>query len=266
MLDQIHSPLRAALISSSLQPRPSRTRAAGSSVFSRGHRGQRREKVGKSLWTAGKSGENVGKPKDFLVVRNRMFPLQTTFHKLSVVGHHYPMRDWRIGETTAPSTPEKVNVQDREKSVRWKVYYDWLVVWTPLKNISQLGWLFPIYGKIKMATKPPTRWVCRSLNQVCRKRLTNPVAWPWLDMCDTKKSYVNWFECRMPISIHLNHFLRVWIQPWGCHDPAMWQRALGQTEEDLRFIIFVHLPAPAARHGQEANRQKCKSEWVDKSW
>ena len=34
----------------------------------------------------------------------------------------------------------------------------WLVVWTPLKNISQLGWLFPIYGKIEfMATKPPTR-------------------------------------------------------------------------------------------------------------
>ena len=26
---------------------------------------------------------------------------------------------------------------------------DWLVVSTPLKNISQLGWLFPIYGKIK---------------------------------------------------------------------------------------------------------------------
>ena len=27
--------------------------------------------------------------------------------------------------------------------------YIWLVVWTPLKNISQLGLLFPIYGKIK---------------------------------------------------------------------------------------------------------------------
>ena len=27
--------------------------------------------------------------------------------------------------------------------------YNWLVVWTPLKNISQLGWLFPIYGKIQ---------------------------------------------------------------------------------------------------------------------
>ena len=25
----------------------------------------------------------------------------------------------------------------------------WLVVWNPLKNISQLGWLSPIYGKIK---------------------------------------------------------------------------------------------------------------------
>ena len=28
-------------------------------------------------------------------------------------------------------------------------YHYWLVVWTPVKNISQLGWLFPIYGKIK---------------------------------------------------------------------------------------------------------------------
>ena len=27
--------------------------------------------------------------------------------------------------------------------------YIWLVVSTPLKNMSQLGWLFPIYGKIK---------------------------------------------------------------------------------------------------------------------
>ena len=33
----------------------------------------------------------------------------------------------------------------------------WLVVWTPLKNISQLGWLFSIYGKIKNCSKPPTK-------------------------------------------------------------------------------------------------------------
>ena len=34
---------------------------------------------------------------------------------------------------------------------------NWLVVeQTPLKNISQLGWLFPIYGKNKTCSKPPT--------------------------------------------------------------------------------------------------------------
>ena len=31
----------------------------------------------------------------------------------------------------------------------YQVTTTWLVVWTPLKNISQLGWLFPIYAKIK---------------------------------------------------------------------------------------------------------------------
>ena len=35
--------------------------------------------------------------------------------------------------------------------------YVWLVVWTPLKNISQLGWLFPIYGENKKWSKPPTQ-------------------------------------------------------------------------------------------------------------
>ena len=34
----------------------------------------------------------------------------------------------------------------------------WLVVWTPLKNISQLGWLFPICGKINWCSKPPTSY------------------------------------------------------------------------------------------------------------
>ena len=33
--------------------------------------------------------------------------------------------------------------------ISWGNTHNWLVVWTPLKNISQLGWLFPIYGKIK---------------------------------------------------------------------------------------------------------------------
>ena len=36
----------------------------------------------------------------------------------------------------------------------------WLVVWTPLKNISQLGWLFPIYGKIKNVPNRQPVTVC----------------------------------------------------------------------------------------------------------
>ena len=36
---------------------------------------------------------------------------------------------------------------------------NWLVVWTVLKNISKLGLLFPIYGKIK-CSKPPTSGGC----------------------------------------------------------------------------------------------------------
>ena len=45
--------------------------------------------------------------------------------------HHIPRRNTLSSTKTAPTKPI------------------WLVVWTPLKNISQLGWLFPIYGKIK---------------------------------------------------------------------------------------------------------------------
>ena len=34
---------------------------------------------------------------------------------------------------------------------------NWLVVSTPLKNISPLGWSFPIYGKMQKCSKPPIR-------------------------------------------------------------------------------------------------------------
>ena len=39
--------------------------------------------------------------------------------------------------------------------------YVWLVVEPPLWKIwvRQLGWLFPMYGKIKKCSKPPTRYV-----------------------------------------------------------------------------------------------------------
>ena len=44
----------------------------------------------------------------------------------------------------------------------------WLVVWTPLKNISQFGWLFPIYGKIKNVPNHQPDYVTLS---ICFHRL-----------------------------------------------------------------------------------------------
>ena len=46
----------------------------------------------------------------------------------------------------------------------------WLVVWTPLKNISQLGWLFPIYGKIKNVPNHQPVTICA---------LKSPSKFPW---------------------------------------------------------------------------------------
>ena len=43
------------------------------------------------------------------------------------------------------------------RNAGWLDEFIWLVVWTPLKNISQLGWLFQIYGTVKvMFQSPPT--------------------------------------------------------------------------------------------------------------
>ena len=55
---------------------------------------------------------------------------------------------WRISQRRALMTSRY--------AIRCSINY-WLVVSTPLKNISQLGLLFPIYGKIK-CSKPPTNY------------------------------------------------------------------------------------------------------------
>ena len=39
----------------------------------------------------------------------------------------------------------------------------WLVVWTPLKNISQLGWFFPNIWENKKCSKPPTSCCCTAI-------------------------------------------------------------------------------------------------------
>ena len=52
-------------------------------------------------------------------------------------------------------------------STSWGSLVYWLVVWTPLKNISQLGWLFPIYGKIKNVPnhQPVYKWVGKGITR-----------------------------------------------------------------------------------------------------
>ena len=73
---------------------------------------------------------------------------------------HQRMAGWKIGELFHGGFLRSENHRFRWSMASSHVWLPegttlhpqinvWLVVWTPLKNISQLGWLFPIYGKIK---------------------------------------------------------------------------------------------------------------------
>ena len=50
----------------------------------------------------------------------------------------------------------------------------WLVVWIPLKNISQFGLLFPIYGKIKNVPNHQSDFKCVACQQ-CQNLATSLV-------------------------------------------------------------------------------------------
>ena len=70
--------------------------------------------------------------------------LAPSWHKVSrtVLQQGFKLPAWGLGASYTWTALHKVT--------------NWLVVSTPLKNFSQLGWLFPIYGKIKKGSKPPT--------------------------------------------------------------------------------------------------------------
>jgi hypothetical protein len=66
---------------------------------------------------------------------------------------HLPPLSWHLRWPWAWEEPVEVascGCQLLGKNMGTFSEFIWLVVSTPLKNISQLGWLFPIYGKIKM--------------------------------------------------------------------------------------------------------------------
>ena len=106
---------------------------------------------------------------------------QKTIEKIVTDDHQWLLHNER--KKPSPS-PERA---------RWMVDFmenpivkidDWLVVWTSLKNISQLGWLFPIYGKIKNVPnhQPDDDWGTHgypgtfrvSLDQVARPQRNTP--------------------------------------------------------------------------------------------
>ena len=62
--------------------------------------------------------------------------------------HHQWKRPWSLPTPCASTQRKRVEQED----------HCWLVVWTPLKNIGQLGWLFPIYGKIKNVPNHQPDW------------------------------------------------------------------------------------------------------------
>ena len=70
---------------------------------------------------------------------------------------------WPFGACRS-TRPELAGPPSRESAGNWytvQMLY-WLVVWTPLKNISQLGWLFPIYGKIKKMFQTTNQYILDS--------------------------------------------------------------------------------------------------------
>ena len=61
--------------------------------------------------------------------------------------------------------------------------HNWLVVWTPLKNISQLGWSFPICGKIKnVPNHQPDNYECSpwNLDEFGDPISAWPKCWSWV--------------------------------------------------------------------------------------
>ena len=110
----------------------------------------------------------------------------------------------------------------------------WLVVWTPLKNISQLGWLFPIYGKMKNV---PNHQPVYILDIQILRTITNYqhvffyfflVIW-----CDLQHHYIQfsgwWFEPLWKILVN-----------WDDYSQYMGKWKMFQTTNQYTFWIYKY--------------------------
>ena len=96
----------------------------------------------------------------------------------------------------------------------------WLVVWTPLKNISQLGWLFPIYGKIKnVPNHQPEIIVGTCWYKQCQatlmKLLGNQSAWQSGLVPCTIYIHLQYFYFTIILNSSKHHWpiIKIWVNP-----------------------------------------------------
>ena len=86
------------------------------------------------------------------MVREEINPFRFTFFRLQSSSHRGTWKSTASSVERASRNGRTDSCQEGNppaSPAQSQKNYVWLVVWTPLKNISQLGWLFPIYGKIK---------------------------------------------------------------------------------------------------------------------
>ena len=135
----------------------------------------------------------------------------------AVFGHKRPSQRWAWGESTStfPATMENV----------WKMY-GWLVVSTPLKNFSKLGWLFHILwkNKIHVPNHQPD-WRCiASIHPCVRFQGPGPV-WKDVRACSTLPSSA--FRKSVGLSENLGH---------RSHYPLLIQQV---AIENGPFIVYL---------------------------
>ena len=82
--------------------------------------------------------------------KNRSYSALRLNYQLLWDIHHLPPRiQWCRGKNAAINWDIVADVCVCVRAYhryKYRIHNSWLVVWTPLKNISQLGLLFPIYG------------------------------------------------------------------------------------------------------------------------
>ena len=74
--------------------------------------------------------------------------MSNTHHKSLPISHNFP-KNPPPRDSSVLQLGFTIGITIVLSQLSYFTHLNWLVVSPPLKNISQLGWLFPIYGKIK---------------------------------------------------------------------------------------------------------------------